>query len=253
MMRRTAVKRVLCGLALAGLLAVTAASPRPEAGVVVTGRLTTRGESGPVSRRGRLNAVVWLTPLGAAGRPAANRDTGTTLRRFRLNQKNKRFDPHLMVVPVGAVVDFPNADPLFHNVFSLFDGKRFDLGLYESGATRAVAFDRQGICYIFCNIHPDMSAVVVVLDTPYYAMPDEAGTVTIPNVPPGRYELRVWNERSAPQTLRRLTREATIAPDSASLGTIVLEEAEVLPLTHKNKYGREYDSPAPPGELYRQP
>ena len=76
------------------------------------------------------------------------------------------FTPHILVVPVGSVVRFPNADPFFHNVFSLFDGKRFDLGLYEAGSTKEVTFSREGLSYIFCNIHPEMSAVVISLSTP---------------------------------------------------------------------------------------
>ena len=80
-----------------------------------------------------------------------------------LRQKNKAFEPHLLVVTIGSNVEFPNDDPWFHNVFSLFNGKRFDLGLYEAGTTRTVHFEREGVSYIFCNIHPEMSAVVVVL------------------------------------------------------------------------------------------
>src|SRR5256885_8877747 len=111
------------------------------------------------------------------------------MQRARLAQHNKSFEPHVVVVPVGSVVAFPNRDPWFHNVFSLFEGKRFDLGLYEAGTSRAVHFDRPGISYIFCNIHPQMSAVVVTLNTPYWTFSDRNGHVTIANVPVGRYAL----------------------------------------------------------------
>src|SRR5246127_2367910 len=104
------------------------------------------------------------------------------------------FTPHLLVVPMGSQVEFPNQDPFFHNVFSLFNGKRFDLGLYESGTSRAVRFDREGVSYIFCNIHPEMGAVVLALNTPYYAVSGAAGMVTIHNVPPGSYRLHLWSE-----------------------------------------------------------
>src|SRR5207244_5963197 len=87
--------------------------------------------------------------------------------RAQLLQKKKSFSPHMVVIQVGSAVEFPNQDPFFHNVFSLFEGRRFDLGLYEAGATRSVVFNRPGISYIFCNIHPEMSAVVVTLKTPY--------------------------------------------------------------------------------------
>ena len=108
-------------------------------------------------------------------------------------QKNKSFHPSLLVIPVGGKVEFPNHDPFFHNVFSLFEGKRFDLGLYESGTTRFVQFDKPGVSFIFCNIHAEMSAVVIALATPYYAISDSRGDLSIPNVPPGRYELQVFH------------------------------------------------------------
>jgi hypothetical protein len=116
-----------------------------------------------------------------------------------------------------------------------------------------VRFDRPGICYIFCNIHPEMSAVVVVLETPYYAVSDQSGAVTIPQVPPGPYRLHVWHERALPEFLESLTREVTIAEGSASLGTIQLKEASGITIGHKNKYGRDYDAPAPPSPLYQRP
>ena len=81
----------------------------------------------------------------------------------------------MLVVPAGSLVEFPNRDPFFHNVFSLFEGKRFDLGLYEAGTTRTVRFDRPGISYIFCNIHPEMSAVIITVSTPLYAIAKEDG------------------------------------------------------------------------------
>src|SRR3989440_7930732 len=97
---------------------------------------------------------------------------------------------------MGSAVDFPNKDPFFHNVFSLFEGKRFDLGLYEAGSTRSVVFNRTGVSYIFCNIHPEMSAVAVALKTPYYGISDRRGVITIPNVPAGNYDLERTHERA---------------------------------------------------------
>src|SRR2546429_5288913 len=111
-------------------------------------------------------------------------------KKWRVVQKNKSFQPHLTVVRVGSVVDFPNRDPFFHNVFSLFDGKRFDLGLYEAGATNSVRFDHAGVSFLFCNIHPEMSAVVIALDTPYYAVTDKSGGLAIPNVTDGKYDVQ---------------------------------------------------------------
>jgi len=170
---------------------------------------------------------------------------------LRLVQKNKSFQPHLLIVPVGSTIEFPNEDPFFHNVFSLFNGKRFDLGLYEAGSTRRVTFDRPGICYIFCNIHPEMSAVIIVMDTPYYGVSDARGLIAIPGVPPGRYNAVVWQERADPDALRGLSREVTITPGAYSLGTLRLREAPLL--AHKNKYGADYDTSTPPNSIYVRP
>jgi len=148
-------------------------------------------------------------------------------------------------------VDFPNHDPFFHNVFSLFDGKRFDLGLYEAGATNSVRFDHPGVSYLFCNIHPEMSAIVVALDTPYYGVSDKRGTISIPGAPDGKYELHVWFERSVPEGLKPLTRTVHIAVDSRNLGTIVVPEDPAFTPAHKNKYGLDY--PPPPQQGYPQP
>jgi plastocyanin len=185
--------------------------------------------------------VVWLVP---AGGPAPVQVAESPQQHPSLTQRDKNFTPHLLVVQVGTVVDFPNHDPFFHNVFSLFEGKRFDLGLYEAGTTRYVRFDRPGICYIFCNIHPEMSAVVVVLDTPYYAIANARGNLEFRGVPPGRYTLHVWDERSLPENLAKLSREVSLSKDQESLGTIRIKETSVV-TAHKNKYGRDYDKPAP--------
>jgi plastocyanin len=215
-------------------------------------QLTVRGNvviqaAHKVSAKGEKSSiVVWLEPLDRESEPPVRDVPGQPL---TLTQKGKKFEPHLLVVQVGSVVDFPNRDPFFHNVFSLFDGKRFDLGLYEAGSTRHVRFDRPGVCYIFCNIHPEMSAVVIVLDTPYYAVVNGGGSIAIPNIPPGRYQLHVWDERSLPEDLSQMTREVTVSSAQPSLGSIHVVEAD-LPLAHKNKYGRDYDKPAPSGPGY---
>ena len=166
------------------------------------------------------NVVVWLTPEGGGDRAGVS--SGLPPAQPRLVQKNKSFEPHVLVVPVGSVVAFPNRDPFFHNVFSLFEGKRFDLGLYEAGTTRDVHFDKPGISYIFCNIHPEMSAVVIALDTPYYGISDARGQVVIPNVPGGKYTLRVWYEATLPETLKAMTREVTVSEASSTLGVLRL-------------------------------
>jgi plastocyanin len=188
---------------------------------------------------------VWLTPTAGTVAASAFRPAPS----LRLVQRDKSFEPHVLVVPVGSVVAFPNHDPFFHNVFSLFEGKRFDLGLYEAGSSRDVHFDKLGISYIFCNIHPEMSAVVIALDTPYYGISDQRGQVVIANVPSGKYMLRVWYESALPETLKGMTREITVSDASSTLGVLRFTEAN-LPAAHKNLYGRDYDSPTPDNPAY---
>jgi plastocyanin len=193
------------------------------------------------------NVVLWLTPTGGSANPISPQSTD----RPRLVQRNKSFEPHVLVVPVGSVVEFPNRDPFFHNVFSLFEGKRFDLGLYEAGSTRNVIFDKPGISYIFCNIHSEMSAVVIALNTPYYGISDARGRVSIGGVPPGHYTLRIWYEETLPEALNELTREVTISADSSSLGAMRLP-ASHMPRDHQNMYGRDYPPPAPDSPSYER-
>jgi hypothetical protein len=127
-------------------------------------------------------------------------------------------------------------------VFSLFEGKRFDLGLYEAGTTRTVHFDRVGVSYIFCNIHPEMNAVVIALKTPYYGISDAAGKVVIPDVAAGRYTLQVWAEATGLDRLKSLSRVVSISESDRSLGVIHVVQ-DRPPAPHKNKYGRDYDAP----------
>lgn len=217
--------------------------------VTVSTRVEVTRNSARVNVPEQSSIVVWLEPVDAA--PPAH-VISSSQPKLSLTQKNKSFEPHLLVVQVGSIVDFPNHDPFFHNVFSLFNGKRFDLGLYEAGTTRQVRFDRPGVCYIFCNIHSEMSAVVVVLDTPYYAVANAAGNVSIPDVVPGRYRMHVWDERALPETLAKLTREVTVSAAQHTLASIRIPETGT-PLAHKNKYGRDYDRPVPSSPVYIQP
>lgn len=193
-------------------------------------------------------AVIWLTPVGTEVDPPRQKPNDIP----QLVQRNKSFRPSILVIPVGGKVEFPNHDPFFHNVFSLFEGKRFDLGLYEGGSTRFVQFDKPGISYIFCNIHSEMSAVVIALATPYYAISDARGDISIPSVPPGRYTLRIFHSAVSAEDLHALDREITVSAGETSLGTFKLSELDVL-LAHKNKYGRDYDRPEPDSPAYVHP
>ena len=193
-------------------------------------------------------AVIWLTPVGMPAHPRPQPSSEIP----QLVQRNKSFHPSLLVIPVGGKVEFPNRDPFFHNVFSLYDGKRFDLGLYESGSTRFVQFDKPGISYIFCNIHAEMSAVVIALETPYYAISDARGDFSFPEVPAGRYELRVFHSGVSTEGLHAMDREITVSRGETTLGTFSLSESDGL-VAHKNKYGRDYDRPEPDSPAYVHP
>ena len=213
--------------------------------VTVTGKVLPQGGA---NVNLTTQTVVWLAPLGA---PAET--TPVAPMHAVLTQKNKMFEPHLLVVTRGSVVDFPNRDPWFHNVFSLFNGKRFDLGLYEAGASRTVHFDREGISFIFCNIHPEMSAVVVVLGSRYFAVTNKQGDFDIPEVPIGRYMLHVWNEAAMPSTLQALTREVQVSEATRSVGIVHLPVTKSTVVAHKNKYGQDYEPPSPNNPVYVQP
>ena len=208
--------------------------------IPVTARvqLVSKGQSKPAAVGGDTDVVVWLRALDA---PA--REVDPAPKRQKLIQSHKTFEPHLLVVQVGSIVDFPNRDPFFHNVFSLFEGKRFDLGLYEAGATNSVRFDRVGVSFLFCNIHPEMSAVVVSVDTPYFGVSDASGKVTIANVPDGRYEVHYWSERGLPESLKQLTRTVTITDSDRNLAVTQIVENPNFTTVHKNKYGQDYTPP----------
>jgi plastocyanin len=179
--------------------------------------------------------VVWLQP--EAGSPSL---PFPTRGHYTLLQKNRMFTPHLQVIPVGSVVQFPNADPFFHNVFSLFDGRRFDLGLYEAGSSRAVTFSREGVSYIFCNIHPEMSAVVLALSTPLYAVEYVDAAFVIHDVPPGDYKLNFWVEGVPQPTLDGLSRHVHVPLHPVDLGDVSIPVGKGL-LDHTNKFGGTYD------------
>jgi plastocyanin len=214
-------------------------------GVTVTGRVVTYGHAAAAGP----SSVVWLVPIAQSASEAPPVQPGHEV----LRQKNKSFEPHLLVVTKGSLVDFPNLDPWFHNVFSLFNGKKFDLGLYEAGSSRTVHFDRAGVSYIFCNIHPEMSAVVVVVSSPYFTQVNRSGDFSIPSVPPGRYTLHVWSENALPETVEGLSRQVELGGTTQSLGTLRVRESETAKTQHKNKYGRDYAPADPNNPVYTQP
>lgn len=214
----------------------------------VSGRVVLEGsrEATVTKKRDYSGVVVWLEPLQPAGREEpAGRPTGATMA-----QRNKAFVPHILAVETGAVVDFPNYDPIFHNAFSNYDGRIFDVGLYPPGTTRKVKFDRQGVVRVFCNIHSSMSAVIVVVETRYFATTASSGEFEISRVPPGQYTLKVFHERARGETLKSLERRIQVAGDPLALGELRISEAGYLPIGHKNKYGQEYGPENEHSHLY---
>jgi plastocyanin len=184
--------------------------------------------------------VVWLDPAGGPPPPAARPIDSVPA--VRIVQKRQIFVPHVQAVQVGTAVDFPNLDPMFHNVFSNYDGQVFDLHLYAPSTSRRVVFRRPGMAYIFCNIHESMSAVVAVLPTPYFAVTGLDGKFEI-TAPPGTYLLKLWYERTLPEKLRSLERSVTLVEAASSLGDINVSTDGYVAKQHKNKFGQDYGAP----------
>ncbi len=215
------------------ILSAVALGPVLATASTVTGKIDILSVDKRASRRARntSDVVVWLTPLHGSVHVEPEHAI--------LIQRDKMFHPHTLVVPVGSVVDFPNEDPIYHNAFSNFDGQIFDVGLYPPGTNRPVKFSRPGVVRVFCNIHPSMSALIVVVDTPYYAKAAADGGYRIPNVPAGSYELHIFDERDTtggghPLTINVGDEEHFVAPD------VRLSEAGYVQRPHKNKYGLDY-------------
>lgn len=206
--------------------------------VRVTARVQLYVDHTPNPEKNNSDVAVWLEPDNAT---VSSEAIPRKVVHFSVAQQGHSFVPHVLIVPVGADVQFPNHDLIFHNAFSLFAGKRFDLGLYEAGTSKGVKFDQPGIDYVFCNIHYDMSAIILALSTPYYGLTDRKGMVKITGVPPGHYRLRIWAEGASADTLDKLVREVRIDQD-AFLGNLRVETAPAVMMVHTNKYGLPYDS-----------
>jgi len=136
----------------------------------------------------RSRVVIYLEGPGPAGIDSASSTT------FKIQQLNRRFTPDLLVVPVGSTVSFPNMDPIFHNIFSLSKPKTFDLGSYDKGQTREVAFPKPGIVEVYCRLHPNMAATIIVTPNRWYARSDRSGQFQVQNVPPGKYTIVAWHK-----------------------------------------------------------
>jgi len=212
----------IVGFALA--LAAAAVAPL-HAGAVsgVVRAVTKAGGAGAL-------AVVYAEPLDSAAPRAP--------RRVTLTQKNKTFQPRVLAVPIGSTVDFPNNDGLYHNVFSLSAPQPFDLGLYRAGESRSRTFTAPGVYRVFCNIHPQMSAVVVVAPTAYATVAASDGSYML-DLPPGRYRVTAMSERAAPVTV-----EVTSTPGASNAPELTLDESQWAATQHKNKFGKDYPAAA---------
>jgi plastocyanin len=157
-------------------------------------------------RQDRRTSVVYLerAPRGAFG--------DTDERRVRIDQRDERFVPHVVAIPVGSIVDFPNNDRTYHNVFSLSDTRSFDLGRYAAGHSKSVRFDRPGIVRVFCDIHSHMSAFILVFAHRFFAVTDAEGRYRIEQVPPGPYTVLLWNE-----SIRSESRAITVPESGADV------------------------------------
>lgn len=175
------------------------------------------------------DAVAWIPgsrPAGPAPAP------------FRIASKGKRFEPRVTAVPVGTTVDFPNLDKIFHNAFSLSEGATFDLGLYRNGASKPYTFQRPGIVRLYCNIHPQMAAFILVVDGGLRALTGADGLATLPRVPPGRHPLRVWDERGG-----EWSGSVDVLAGQTSTVTVRLDASAWREVPHKNKHGKDYPPP----------
>ncbi len=196
---------------------------------VLTGVVTTRVRAGTPAAA----VVVYAEPVAGAA-PARE------AKPVSLSQKNKAFSPRVLGVPVGTSVAFPNDDDIFHNVFSLSPGHAFDLGLYRAGASKSRTFASPGLVRVFCNIHPQMTALIVSVATPWVVAAGADGAWRL-DLPPGRYRVTAVSERAAP-----VTAEVTVA-GATTAAPLALDESVFVAAQHTNKFGKPY-----PASAYKQ-
>lgn len=211
---------------------VTAVTPAPAA--TVSGRVVLIYVDGPQPKKpDHSGVVVWLEPVAAAPRPVPSSPKQT-----RMLQRDRTFMPNVLAIEVGTAIDFPNDDPIFHNVFSNYSGQVFDLQLYAPETSRRVVFRRPGMVHVFCNIHEEMSAVIAVLATPYFAVTGPDGRFEI-RAPADEYRLQLWHERSPPDVVAQLHRQLTLREENVGLPEIRIEVSRTV-VPHTNKYGHAY-------------
>lgn len=210
--------------AIAGLLTTAPAAAQGT----VTGRVTFVERPGE-GTTDLANTVIYLVRMDSASdatRPA----------RATIAMRDRAFAPRIRVVTPGSRVDFPNQDPFSHNIFSTTPGAVFDLGLYPSGKSKEASFRRAGAYPVYCNIHPRMTAYVVVSPTPWHTMAANDGRWTIAGVPAGRYQAHVWHERAAERVI-----DIEVGPSGRAAVDAELDARGFRFVQHKNKFGKEYD------------
>jgi plastocyanin len=213
-------------LALAALIGLTApASSGPTGSVAGRVKLTARGVFGSSDKGDRSGVVVYLEKVPA--RPSRAQTPA-------IRQRDKTFLPRVTAITTGTTVDFPNEDKIFHNVFSLSQVAKFDLGLYKSGSSKSVRFDRPGVVDVYCNIHPEMTASIKVLDTSYYGVTDAKGDFHIDEVPPGTWPVVGWEPRGG-----EFRGTVTVAGGSTARVDFELSEGSA-PSHHLRKDGTPY-------------
>jgi len=210
--------------AIHGLVVLTFAAGLPACGSEVSGRVLAKGRPSAAE----VKTVLYLESL----------DGPTPVRpgHFRLEQKNKTFVPSVLAVPVGSTVDFPNDDIIFHNVFSVSPPAPFDLGLYRARASKSRVFSQAATYRVFCNIHPQMTAVILVLPTSYITEASLSGSYRV-DVPAGKYRVTAWSERSEPASA-----DIVVGAQPVAVPDITLGELHYVAEPHLNKYGQPYPS-----------
>jgi plastocyanin len=199
-------------------------TPVPPGAIVVEVTLTTGKKRLPGN-----DSVAWVPSMKGRNENAP---------RVKIAQNKKQFEPRIAVVSVGSTVDFPNYDRVFHNVFSLSKPRPFDLGLYRKGKSESVRFQQPGLIQIYCNIHPQMVAYLMVVDSRLHGAADERGQIRLSGVPPGLTNVEGWNVRGG-----MWSRDVTVRPGRTSNLAVELDISSWREASHLNKYGKEYPPP----------
>ena len=213
------------------LLITIIACAMPAAAATVSGKvnfISKRGQNPTVSE-----TLVWLEP---AGGKIIRKSPAT----FQMMTRGKMLIPHVMAIPTGSTVEFPNDDPISHNLFSLSTGNSFDLGLYRRGAGKSEKFDSPGLVNVYCNVHPNMSSVIHVMATPFYVFSDPAGKYALTDVPPGKYRLVAWNEIGGQAETPIEVSSAGAVSGNLS---VTLDSRNYRATQHLDKTGKPYQAP----------